>query len=290
MALDSINGGVVEQLIVDDIETIAQQFQDSFSECVSNVQKPNVLVAGVTGAGKSSLVNAVFGSAVAAVGDGVPVTDHFLRIEPVDKPVVVYDSKGLEDGHHEEFIRDTRQFFEHFRAKPLLRDHIHVVWYVINAACGRFEPFEERLIREVFAPTPVIFILNKSDVASANQLQDLESTIERHRFDNSRGVYRIVADRKNYSQSWCPKCSSDDVTFKKNTHELLCEDCGHCEVIKTRLHLGLLIETTAHLLPDLAKEAFLFAQVESLQEKDKRARELVISYATNISMDVSGKA
>jgi hypothetical protein len=52
MALDSINGGVVEQLIVDDIETIAQQFQDSFSECVSNVQKPNVLVAGVTGAGK----------------------------------------------------------------------------------------------------------------------------------------------------------------------------------------------------------------------------------------------
>eukprot|EP01095_Lingulamoeba_sp_RSL-Kostka_P007085 TRINITY_DN2236_c0_g7_i1.p1 TRINITY_DN2236_c0_g7~~TRINITY_DN2236_c0_g7_i1.p1 ORF type:complete len:431 (+),score=112.52 TRINITY_DN2236_c0_g7_i1:32-1294(+) len=289
-SLDSFNGGVVEQLIVDDIETIAQQFQESFNECVKHVQKPNVLIAGVTGSGKSSLVNAVFGSQIAQVGDGIPVTEHYLRIEPPDKPVVIYDSKGLEDGRHEEFINDTRLFFETMRSKPLLRDHIHVVWYVINSACGRFEPFEEILIREIFAPTPVIFILNKSDVSSGSQLDTLETLIQNCAFENSKGIYRTVANRKNYSQSWCTECYSDDVMFKKKSNQLFCENCENVEVIKPTLNLGALIETTAELLPDLAKEAFLFSQVESLQDKDKRARELVIRYATNISMDVSGNA
>jgi hypothetical protein len=44
-------GSVVEHVIVEDIEKIASQFQDTFRECVRHVQKPNVLVTGVTGAG-----------------------------------------------------------------------------------------------------------------------------------------------------------------------------------------------------------------------------------------------
>ncbi len=64
-------------------------------------------VAGVTGAGKSSLVNAIFGAGMAAVGVGQPVTQHFSRFAPTDMPVVVYDSKGLEQGKDQEFVRGT---------------------------------------------------------------------------------------------------------------------------------------------------------------------------------------
>ena len=35
------------------------------------------------------------------------------------------------------------------------------------------------------------------------------------------------------------------------------------------------VERTATILPDLAKEAFLFAQVESLQQKDAHAKQVV---------------
>mmetsp|Transcript_7840 Transcript_7840/g.32980 ORF Transcript_7840/g.32980 Transcript_7840/m.32980 type:complete len:426 (-) Transcript_7840:43-1320(-) len=290
--MNTITGRTVEQLIVNDIDSITSHFQASFNECILQVQKPNVLVCGVTGAGKSSLINAVFGSNVVAVGDGIPVTAHFVRIEPPDKPVVVYDSKGLEDGFSEEFIAETRAFFEGLRKRPRLQEHIHAIWYVVNAASGRFESFEAQLIREVFAPTPVVVVLNKCDVASADQLNAMEQAIASfcNQLPHVKGVYRLVAARKNFSQNWCPSCHSDDVTFKSSTAQLFCDDCDHVEVMTERLHLGPLINTTVKALPDLAKEAFLFAQVESLQQKDERAKMLVANYAMNISMDVAGRA
>mmetsp|Transcript_23475 Transcript_23475/g.40131 ORF Transcript_23475/g.40131 Transcript_23475/m.40131 type:complete len:421 (-) Transcript_23475:16-1278(-) len=283
-------GGAVERLIEEDIEAIAQSFQIMFQSLIDRVEKPNVLVAGTTGAGKSSIVNAIFGSSVTEVGHGVPVTSHFMRIEPPDKAVVIYDSRGLEDGFHEEFIADTRQFFDSMREKPHLKDQIHVIWYVINCASGRFEPFEVKLIREIFAPTPVIFILNKADVASAEQLNLLENLISSHNFENSKGVFRTVADRQNYSQNWCPKCYGDDVMFRKKANKLLCESCQHVEVITPRFNLGGVVERTTILLPQLAKEVFLFSQVECLQQRDIHAKELVHQYATSINMDVSGEA
>jgi len=35
---------------------------------------------------------------------GKPLTQHFTRYAPDEMPVVVYDSKGLEQGFHEEFV------------------------------------------------------------------------------------------------------------------------------------------------------------------------------------------
>ena len=283
-------GGAVERLIADDVEAIAQSFQIMFEALIDRVEKPNVLVAGTTGAGKSSIVNAIFGSSVSEVGHGVPVTNHFLRIEPPDKAVVIYDSRGLEDGLHEEFISDTQEFFDSLRAKPQLRDQIHVIWYVINCASGRFEPFEVKLVREIFAPTPVIFILNKADVASAEQLNQLEALINSQNLENSKGVFRTVADRQNYSQNWCPHCHGDDVMSRKKTNQLMCATCNHVEVMTPRLNLGVVVNRTTYLLPDLAKEVFLFSQVECLQQRDIHAKELVRSYAMSINMDVSGEA
>ena len=52
----------------------------------------------------------------------------------------------------------------------------------------------------------------------------------------------------------------------------------------------MVVERTSALLPDLAKEAFLFSQIESLQVRDHHAKELVYQYATTINMDISGEA
>lgn len=55
-----------------------------------------VLVCGATGVGKSTLVNAIAGRAIADVGKGAPVTQNTTFIEIPESQLAFYDSKGLE--------------------------------------------------------------------------------------------------------------------------------------------------------------------------------------------------
>lgn len=68
-------------------------------------------------------------------------------------------TKGLESGRHEEFIDATRTFVSALRAKPNLAEHIHVVWYVVNAASGRIEPFEVCLSQLDAPPAPFAHVV-----------------------------------------------------------------------------------------------------------------------------------
>jgi GTPase SAR1 family protein len=287
--LDTI---VIETLIVDDLELIATQFQKTFTECIENVTKPNVLVSGVTGAGKSSLVNSTFGRGLvqAEVGGGQPITQHFIRYAPKDMPVTIYDSKGLEQGFAQEFIEDAKTFFERLRTSPELGEHIHIIWYVINAAAARFEPFEAYLVGQVFASVPVLLLLNKCDMASSDQIKEMKQTLESYSFPNCKGIYLVVADRKNYNQSWCPACLSDDVSYRKSTNQLFCDECGFDGGVGPSFGLEQVVDVTAKFLPDLAREAFLSAQQASAKVKDDHAKAVVKQYANTISVDLSGKA
>ena len=145
-----------------DVSLIAQQFRQSYIDLANNTRKPNVLIVGTTGAGKSSLINSVFGKRLAQEGAGVPITAQFQRYAPEDGNVVIYDSRGLEHGNTQLFIDDTRKFFQSLSPE----DSIHVVWYVINGAGSRIQPFEEEICRTLFADTPIIFLINKADIST----------------------------------------------------------------------------------------------------------------------------
>ena len=261
-------------LVEKDASMIAQQFRQSYVDLMRNTRKPNVLIVGTTGAGKSSLINSVFGKRLAQEGAGVPITTHFKRYAPEDGNVVIYDSRGLEHGNTEMFINDTRNFFQSLSAE----NSIHVVWYVINGAGSRIQPFEEEICRTLFADIPLIFLINKADISSDEDRAILRQTLTQLNLKSCVGIFDTVsgdhAPLLNVTK--CPKCGSDDLDIRKKKGIATCLACN--ETISLFTSTEGLIAKTLETLPVLAREAFIAAQTSSCRHKDRRAKDIIREY------------
>merc|ERR1711990_540968 len=145
----------------------------------------------------------------AQVGTGYPVTQHFTRYELNDRDVVIFDSKGLENGFHEEFIRDTKEFLT--QKGDFVKDSVHVIWYIVNSAGARFQPFEETVCRTLYSGAPIMFMLNKADASTEEQRANLRSVIEGMNLPNLVGIYDTITRPTGQATKLfaeCPDCGS----------------------------------------------------------------------------------
>ena len=118
-------------------EKLNEKLLEAFKEFQKNVKKPNVLIAGPTRVGKSSLINKIFGEKVAEAKDGLPVTDSVKKYEKEDIGVILYDSPGCEIGNVEKFEKEVLNIDE----------PINLVWYCINAV-ENIEPNDIETIKK----------------------------------------------------------------------------------------------------------------------------------------------
>lgn len=128
---------------------------------VDKMPPTNIIVAGKTGSGKSTLINALFREKIAETGVGAPVTQHIEKITKKGMPITLYDTKGLEltsKAQHEvltsisDLIKDNKG----------TKDAIHLVYYTLNANMRRIEPYEEELISAIAKQVPVILVLTQA--------------------------------------------------------------------------------------------------------------------------------
>lgn len=150
-----------------------------FEKLKDTIQKPNVLLIGGTGVGKSSLLNYCFGASLAETGVGKPVTQNIKKFSRPNFPVTIYDSKGYEIGSQQEkeFMKDVVKYC----TESLITDveqRIHLVWYCISAVGARITSFDVDTIRQIQkARIPLAILLTKADLISDEDAQALREVI-----------------------------------------------------------------------------------------------------------------
>lgn len=152
-----------------DAEKIAQEAINAIAEKIKNLNTLNIIVAGKTGVGKSTLINSVFKEKLADTGMGKPVTSHMRKITKKGVPLAIYDTRGFELG--KEVQAEVKQEVMDTISKGLatqdINKAIHCIWYCINTASNRIEPEEIEWLRELsmenqITQVPIIVVLTQS--------------------------------------------------------------------------------------------------------------------------------
>lgn len=233
------------------IDKVAQEAINLIAEKVKNLKNLNIIVAGKTGVGKSTLINSVFKENLAETGIGKPITPHMRKITKKDIPLTIYDTRGFELG--KEVQLEVKQEIVNLINKGFASKDInkimHCVWYCINTASNRIEPEEIEWLREISkenqtTQVPIIIVLTQS--FSKKKAQEMRQMLLLENLD----VVQII-----------PVLADD--------YEI--EDLG---VVKS-YGLDDLINVMGEALPDELQDTLQHVQIADLEAKKKYAQAVV---------------
>ena len=234
-----------------DMNKIAQDAINAITEKIKNLKNLNIIVAGKTGVGKSTLINAVFRDNLAETGMGKTVNDHMRKITKKGVPLSIYDTRGFELG--KEVQSDVKKEVVDTISKGLaahdVNEAIHCIWYCINTASNRIEPEEIKWLRELskdnqITQIPIIVVLTQS--FSKKKAQSMQKTL----LDENLDIIQVI-----------PVLAED--------YEI--EDLG---VIPSH-GLDILIQVMEEALPEELMDTLNNVQIASLKAKKLKAQAAV---------------
>ena len=215
----------------------------------------NIMVAGGTGVGKSTLLNAIFGTELAATGKGRPVTAHISEYESIDIPIHIWDTVGLEIDSvtTEDSINSIRQTIADKASSQDQFDRVHAIWYCIGSGGSRYQGAELKFIKNLHSiGVPFIIVLTQciGDVDEVNAFEAKIREINEKSGMNDIEIVQVLA--QDYKVRGYPPIRA--------------------------FGLDDLVEITLRKLPDFIKGGFVAAQRVSKVQKRLFCEEIIYEY------------
>ena len=238
-----------------DTEKVANDCLKAINDKIRNLKNLNIIVAGKTGVGKSTLINSVFREKLAETGMGRPVTDHMRKLTKKDYPLSIYDTRGFELGKdaQKEVKQEVLNTIKEGLATKDVNKAIHCIWYCINTASNRIEQEEIDWLKDFsrenqVSQVPVIIILTQA--FSKRNAEELRKYILEQNLDVVQ-VVPVLAEDYEIDEDYVAKAYGLDV----------------------------LIRVMGEALPDELKDTLQNVQIASLEEK-KRYAQAAVATAT----------
>lgn len=214
----------------------------------------NIMVAGITGTGKSTLLNAIFGADLAETGKGRPVTAHIDEYQSVDVPIHIWDTVGLEldSEKTKESINSIRQTIAEKAGAKDQFDRVHAIWYCINSGSNRYQGAELNFIKNLHSiGVPFIIVLTQC-IGDPDEINQFEKKIREMNAAMGMGDIEIV--------QVCAK------PFKLRGFTI------------DAFGLDKLVDKTLERLPEFIKGGFIAAQRVSQAQKRAQCEDIIFEY------------
>lgn len=224
---------------------IVKEVEEALLEALKKRGRVNILIAGQTGVGKSTLVNAVFQGQLATTGTGRPVTDNTREIRKEGVPISIFDTRGLEMAAFDETLKPLEDLIVARKRESNPQEHIHIAWVCIAEDSRRVQDGETALVEMLAQHIPVLGVITKarSDDGFRSKVQELLPQL--------RNVVRVRAIEEKFD---------DGYTLPPTGLELL-------------------IDLTMQLVPEGQQRAVVAAQKVDMSLKQRHAHNIVVAAA-----------